>query len=288
MVSSHGRFLWYELATTDMAAARAFYADVVGWGALDASRPGAPYTLFTAAGTSVAGMTELPKDATKIGLRPRWLGYVGVDDVDATAQRIKDLGGTVHLPPTEVPNVSQFSIAADPQRVMFALFKWLDNGRQPEPRPLPELHTPGHVGWHELVATDWEKAWHFYGELFGWRQTETDVGPAGPYQSFSAGGETIGGMFTKPLTVVDPFWLFYFNVEDVDAALKRVKVGGGKAIEGPVEVVGGKCIMHCTDPQGAIFALIGKRSQDAIGYFERLTVREPARVRFGLRKRPDE
>ena len=37
MVNSHGRFVWYELMTTDIEAAKAFYANVVGWGARDAS-----------------------------------------------------------------------------------------------------------------------------------------------------------------------------------------------------------------------------------------------------------
>ena len=47
MVKHHGHFVWYELMTTDMEAAKAFYADVVGWGTQDASMPGMPYTLFT-------------------------------------------------------------------------------------------------------------------------------------------------------------------------------------------------------------------------------------------------
>src|SRR6185295_12122124 len=58
MVSSHGRFVWYELTTTDMEAAKAFYAEVVGWGARDASMPGMPYTVFTAGEASVSGMME--------------------------------------------------------------------------------------------------------------------------------------------------------------------------------------------------------------------------------------
>ena len=56
MADSHGRFVWYELMTTDMEAARTFYADVVGWGTQDASMPGMAYTLFTAGGTSVSGL----------------------------------------------------------------------------------------------------------------------------------------------------------------------------------------------------------------------------------------
>ena len=51
MVKHHGHFVWYELMTTDMEAAKAFYADVVGWGTQDASMPGMPYTLFTAGKT---------------------------------------------------------------------------------------------------------------------------------------------------------------------------------------------------------------------------------------------
>ena len=47
MADHHGRFAWYELITTDVAAARAFYAKVVGWGAQDASTPDLAYTLFT-------------------------------------------------------------------------------------------------------------------------------------------------------------------------------------------------------------------------------------------------
>ena len=89
LVNSHGRFVWYELMTTDMEAAKAFYADVVGWGTQDASMPGMAYTLFTAGGASVSGLMDLPEDARKLGLRPSWIGYVGVNDVDAAADRIK-------------------------------------------------------------------------------------------------------------------------------------------------------------------------------------------------------
>ena len=87
MVDSHGRFVWYELMTTDMEAAKAFYAKVVGWGTQDASMPGMAYTLFTVGGASVGGLMGLPEGARKTGAEPRWLGYVGVNDVDATAER---------------------------------------------------------------------------------------------------------------------------------------------------------------------------------------------------------
>ena len=134
------------------------------------------------------------------------------------------------------------------------------------------------MGWHELLAADWEQAFAFYGELFGWRKAESHTGVMGAYQGFSAGGETIGGMFTKPATLPLPFWLYYFNIGDIQAAAKRVEAGGGEILYGPTAVPGGALIVHCTDPQGAIFALLEKRSREAIGYlyFERVAPRDPA------------
>lgn len=69
--SQQGRFVWYELMTTDMEAAKTFYADVVGWGTKDASIPGMAYTLFTAGEASVSGLMDLPEDARRMGARSR-------------------------------------------------------------------------------------------------------------------------------------------------------------------------------------------------------------------------
>ncbi|HEY1364584.1 MAG TPA: VOC family protein [Xanthobacteraceae bacterium] len=264
MISSHGRFVWYELATIDTEAAKAFYADVVGWGTQDASVPGASYTLFTAGGAPVSGLIPLPEQAIKMGLRPSWLGYVGVDDVDAAAERIRHLGGVVHVPPQDVPNISRVSVAVDPQMATIGLLKWLHSAEQQPADP----DAPGRVGWHELLAVDWQKVWGFYSDLFGWQKTAAESGDS--YQPFSTGGETLGGMLSKPPMVPGPFWLYYFNIGDIDLAVRRVKAGRGRVVNGPIEVPGNRWIVQCTDPLGAIFALSGKRSHDGIGYFERV------------------
>ena len=123
MVNSHGRFVWYELMTTDIKIAKAFYARVVGWGALDALMPGAAYSLFTTGESPIAGLVNVSEDARRTGVTPRWIGYVGVDDVDAAVERIKQLGGAVYVPPMDVPNISRFSVVADPQMATLALVK---------------------------------------------------------------------------------------------------------------------------------------------------------------------
>src|SRR6202012_4441538 len=213
----------YELMTTDIETAKAFYASVVGWGVRDAAASGSAYSLFTAGDSPVTGLMHAPEDARRAGMTPQWMGYVGVDDVDAAVDRIKQLGGAVYVPPTDLPNISRFSVVADPQMATLALVKGQNSGRAQS----AELGAPGRVGWHELLATDWEKAFAFYGELFGWQRAESHTGEMGPYQGFSAGGKTIGGMINKPKTLPLPFWLYYFNTNDVQAAAKRVEAGGG-------------------------------------------------------------
>ena len=274
MSSIHGRFAWYELITTDLEAAKAFYTSVMGWGVLNASLPGAAYTLFTAGNAFVTGLMQLPQDASKASAPPSWLGYVGVDDVDAAADRVERLGGAVHVPPTDIPDISRFAIFTDPQAARFAAIKRLNQGRE---QPAA-FDAPGRVGWHELLAADWQKALAFYGALFGWQPADADVGELGTYQQFSAGGETIGGMLTKPATIPAAFWLYYFNVADLDAAAQRVEAGGGEIFAGPFEVPGGSWIVQCTDPQGAMFALEGQRRRKPPGYFERAS-RDPSGTR---------
>ena len=234
MVESHGRFVWYELMTTNVDMAKAFYADVVGWGAQRISVPGSAYSLLTAGDSPVAELMSLPEEAARRSATPHWTGYVEVDDVDGAVEMTKRFGGTVYVPPTNVPGVSRFAIVADPQMATLAVVK----GLKPRQEPLAGLGAPGRVGWHELLAADWEKAFAFYSALFGWRKSDGHVGLLGAYQGFAAGATTIGGMFTKPPTLPHPFWLYYFNVADVEAAANRVEARGGQILYGPLEAPG--------------------------------------------------
>jgi uncharacterized protein len=265
MDTSHGRFVWYELLTTDVGAARAYYSHVAGWGARQAPTSGSDYRLFTAGDAPVAGLMKLSEDARRTGVTPHWLGYVEVEDVDAAADHAKRLGGAVWVPPIDVPGVNRLSVVADPQMATLALVKGLKTRQEQS----AEVGAPGRVGWHELFAADWEQAFAFYSALFGWRKAEAHTGLMGAYQQFSAAGETIGGMFTKPPTLPLPFWLYYINVADIEAAAKRVEDGGGAVVYGPIEAPGGAWIVHCSDPQGALFALLDRRIRKAIGYFVR-------------------
>jgi predicted enzyme related to lactoylglutathione lyase len=256
MPNSTGRFVWYELMTTDTEGAEKFYRRVVGWDARDAGMAAVSYTLFSAGGADVAGLMAIPQRARDAGARPGWIGYVAVEDVDACAAQVAREGGSVHRPPDDIPGVGRFAIVADPQGATLALFRCAAQSNQ---QPVA-AGTPGHAGWRELLASDWQRAFAFYAGLFGWTKAEPfDMGSLGIYQLFAAGGETIGGMMTRPETVPAPFWLYYFNVDGIDAAKDRVRAGGGQIINGPHEVPGGSWIVQCLDPQGAMFALVAPR-----------------------------
>ena len=261
MNNSGSRFVWYELTSADMEGAKAFYTAVLGWRTADISMPDAPYALFIAKDTPVAGLLGLPQDALEGGAEPQWIGYVAVGNVDDASNRVEKLGGTVHIPPADVLGVSRFSIVADPQRGTIALVNDRDGSQQQAPQG------PGPVGWHELHTASIERSFDFYGPLLGWQKAGASPSPEDPYQEFSAGREIMGGMLERPGQSSFPLWLYYFNVTGVAAAATRVEAAGGQILDGPFTVEGGAQAVHCKDPQGAMFALIDRRARMSIGCY---------------------
>jgi len=200
---------------------------------------------------------DLPPEGRSMGAAPRWIGYVAVDDVDATAEQLKQLGGRIYVPPTD-SNIGRVSIIIDPQTAALGLVGGFKRGGSGD-----QLDNQGHIGWHELLATDAVKAFAFYRALFDWQAAAPEKDALDYYQPFAVGGRTIGGVFTKLPRAPVPFWLYYFNVADMDTATAAVRAGGGKVVHGPLELTPGHWISRCIDPQGAMFALQGKRRQGA-------------------------
>jgi uncharacterized protein len=252
LVDQLGRFVWYELMTTDMRAAAAFYAKVVGWTAKDASSPVLAYTLLAAGDTPVVGLMHLPEEGVRQGATPRWVGYVAVDDMDVRIAQIRRLGGAILVASTD-SNIGRIAVVADPQGATFALVTGLTYGQSQS----SGLDEPGRVGWHELLAEDRSRIFPFYRELLGWQKASGGTDPADVYEVFAVAGQTIGGMFTKLPSVPQASWLHYFNVDDIGAAARRVSAAGGRVLQGPIELPDDCWIVRCVDPQGALFALQG-------------------------------
>jgi uncharacterized protein len=117
-----GSFSWLELNSRDIASDKLFYWTVFGWNPHESLVP--DYVEFRIGDDSFAGGMALP-DATADGTPSNWLVYFGVADVDASAARVTELGGTVTNPPEDVPgDIGRFAIARDPQGAAFGLIKY--------------------------------------------------------------------------------------------------------------------------------------------------------------------
>ena len=257
MSESLGRFVWYELMTTDPQAAQAFYNAVIGWTARDAGSPGGDYTLLSMGEHTAAGLMKIPQEACDMGAPPCWTGYIAVDGVDEYVQRVQQAGGFVFRPAQDIPNVGRFAVVTDPNHAPFIIFQSLPGMTEPS---APPAGSPGLMGWNELLVDDLESTFAFYAQLFGWGKAEAvDMGPMGTYQIFTIHGQGAGGMMKKPPEAPAYFWQYYINVAEIHDTLARVKAHGGQVLHDPEQVPGGSWIAHCLDPQGVFFAVVAPK-----------------------------
>jgi hypothetical protein len=254
MTGKQSSFVWYEYMSRDVPASKAFYTRVVGWTTEDMPMPGMTYTYLRMGDTQVGGMMAMPKPVSDAGMKPGWSAYVACDDADQATAKALDLGGGLLMPPTDIPNVGRIAMLTDPQGGYFYLFKAATRSERSVSR------AAGQIGWHELHTADWPRAFEFYSAMFGWLKGDAmDMGSTGTYQIFTIRGVPSGAMFNSPAAQSSGFWLYYFNVGDIDDAARRIDEGGGRVNHGPVEVPGGGWVIQAADPHGAMFALLGPR-----------------------------
>ncbi|MBB3019449.1 hypothetical protein FHR70_002514 [Microvirga lupini] len=254
MANQHGDFIWYELLTNDADSAARFYGAVIGWQNREMEGAENGYRLFATGSTEIAGFMPIPAEAE--GMRPGWLGYVGVDNVDEAAADIVQAGGAQHMLPTDIPGVGRFALLADPQGVPFYVIR----GASEETSTSFSPNGIGHCNWNELATSDPQAALTFYRARFGWEKGDAmPMGEMGDYQFIDHGGRTIGAVMRAMPEGPPPRWTFYFGVEDIDIAAQAVSGHGGTIHYGPAEVPGGVFIIVANDPQGALFGLVGPR-----------------------------
>lgn len=243
-----GRFLWYELLTSDREAAADFYCSVMGWTTDTWEAGDEPYLMLVNGDHRLGGVMAMPEEAKREGAPPHWLPYVGVADVDVAVGRAAELGGGVLMPPMEIPDVGRIAVLSDPAGAAFAVFD-----PEGEMEPPEDPGGVGEISWHELATDDWPTAMAFYRDLFGWGSTgEHPMGESGVYAMFGLDGVSLGGMYDAPEG--PSAWLLYARAADLGEALGRVRDAGGEALCDPMEVPGG-LVAPCRDPQGAAFAL---------------------------------
>ncbi|GEK66794.1 VOC family protein [Paracoccus denitrificans] len=133
----HGKPCWFELSTAKggLDAAEAFYGKVLGWTTADSGMEGFTYHLASHGGDMIAGLMEMPDDCA--GVPPFWMIYFDVDDADATAAKIKTLGGSVFREPADIPGTGRFAVVTDPQAATFGVLQPAPMDRSPRSNPGP-------------------------------------------------------------------------------------------------------------------------------------------------------
>lgn len=245
-----GAFCWFEVATTDQAAAKQFYTSLFGWTVNDFPvGPTGSYSMFDLQGQSVAAAYTLTPEQRSKGVPPHWMPYIAVNSADKTAARASESGGKLLVAPFDVFSFGRMAVLADPTRAMFSIW---------EPQQHPGVGITGVEGtvcWADLSTSDVETASKFYTALFGWEISGGDD-PSG-YLHIKNGPEFIGGVPPAAMRnpQAPPHWMLYFFVSDCDASTAKAEQLGARPLmpSRTVEHVGRMSIVN--DPQGALFAL---------------------------------
>jgi predicted enzyme related to lactoylglutathione lyase len=243
-----GRFVWYELVSPDKDAAKAFYSSLLGWEWQDEDM--GELGIYPMAHTGEAYHCGIitPQE----GMAPRWLAYIAVADVDRACEQAAELGGTVVMPATDIPNVGRVAALQDPGGATIMPFK----GHNPPQPETPEPAPAGFFCWNELLTADPAANEEFYATIFGWTAESNEMPGMGTYWAFRRGERLEAGMMPMPPEAGSPpHWLPYIAVADVDAAAARVGELGGKVFCPPTDIPETGRFAVVADDQGAVFAL---------------------------------
>jgi uncharacterized protein len=240
---------WVDLASPDPDASARFYGGLFGW---DAAETGpveetGGYRMLQLRGRNVAGLGPTQSETQPA----MWTTFVGTDDADAVAARVRDAGGQVVMEAFDVLGVGRMAVFADPGGAYFSVW-------QPQAHHGADLvNEPGALSWNELATRDIDGAKAFYAAVFGW-DAETNAYGETSYSEWKLGGRSIGGMIAMneqwPADVPS-HWMVYFAVEDADAAVARAEELGGRVAVPPTDTPAGRFAV-LNDPHGAVFSVI--------------------------------
>jgi predicted enzyme related to lactoylglutathione lyase len=248
-VARPGSVAWIDLQTPDLAAARDFYAELLGWSYAggDASQT-LDYTRARLRGRDVAGLSGAPKGALQ---RSAWNVYFATSDADETVRRALAAGGRLLSGPHDVTDAGRMANLSDPSGAVFSIWQ----SRHHSGAQL--VAEPGAMTWHELYTRDAARAVAFFCAVFGLQSESLQI-PGRPYWTLHLGSDPIGGVMQLSAEMpreVPPHWNTYFAVADVDAAAKRLTELGGRVFQPPFDTPRGRMSV-VADPFGAAFCII--------------------------------
>lgn len=242
MAQHDGRFIWREQISTDVERSKAFYGELFNWTFKAMPMPGMDYIVIEAAGKGIGGLMAPPAGAPPMSF---WGTYLSVPDVDAATAKATELGGAVHVPPTDIPTVGRFSFVADPQGAVLYLFK----PEGPDEAPPTGAPAPFTFCWETLNTNAPEAAAAFYTQVAPWTS-----GSFNGMTTLSAAGCPVADVQNAP-PGVPPHWLLFVAVPSLAERRDAAARLGATVIMGEIVVPGVGKIGVIQDPVGAYIGL---------------------------------
>lgn len=247
-----GNFVWFELSTSDPAAAKQFYSSLLGWQPMDMPMgPDMTYTMLRLNGRDTAGAYQMKDEDCQLGIPPNWLVYISVPSADAAIAGALEHGGSAMSPAIDIPHVGRMAVLQDPVGAVFAVF---EAGQHTGVGIYGE---PNAFCWADLQTPDRERTAPFYKSLFGWQFVPgKDKDPNG-YLHIKNGEQYIGGLpeaRNLPPSVM-PHWLPYIQCTDCASQTAKAEELGARVIMPSTTIEGQLSFSVIADPQGAVFAL---------------------------------
>lgn len=244
---SNGTFVWYDLKTREFEPAWTFYGGLLGWSRHETDRPAGRYSMIRHQDRNLGGIVPLDHEDR---VAPHWVGYVSVPDIEGCVRAVQAEGGSVPLPPTEIPGVGLFSVVCDPHGAAISPFQW--TGRADDPLPT----NAGAFCWSELLTSDPFGAEPFYQKSFGWKVERGRPGAYGAYWIFRNEGRAVAGMVHRPHDTDYPtHWLHYVRVETLESTLKAAEAQGGSVLLPPTDIADEGRFAILRDPGRALIGL---------------------------------
>jgi len=238
-----GKFVWFDLLTDDVEAARRFYGALFGWRFEATGHP--RYTLVMHGGKPIAGIVGAKESSSKES-GGRWLASLSVPDVVATVDLVRAQGGAVHEGPRSVADRGVMAIVSDPQGAQFVLLR-SENGDPVDAHP-----SFNEWMWIELWTHDREAAVDFYQSLAGYDDSVIGDGGGGRYHLLMRDGIPRAGVVQLPWSDVRSTWAPYVRVADPGAIAKKAKAMGGRVFLEPSPDFEKGTIAIIVDPTGGV------------------------------------
>jgi hypothetical protein len=244
-----GKFIWFDLVTDDLAAARNFYAAVFSWQFRAVEGAPASYTVIEHAGRNIAGMFTREPPPGAVG-GARWLALISVNDAGAAVRYVEQQGGTVIAPLKTIAGRGTHVLFRDPQGAVFGVLK-SETGDPPD-TPVAD----GDFFWLDLLAPDPAGAAGFYQGLAGYEVNVRELGEGVKREVLASGGYARAGIAPLPDAVKKPGWLPYILVADVSGTLEKARAAGGRVLVEPrAELLDGQLAV-IADPRGGVLGIV--------------------------------